>query len=242
MDGNVIALPAKEAMASPFRHSRSPKGDLARHRLTPSGRAMIRRLLLLGLLMGVSLPAEAQEYLVNGDFHNGAAAWNGDTSVDSAGNGIAISLNPNQATRVYQTFTPATEFATCTLTCTPSADCEFTGAGVVAKIARELDSGPSLANPANRSTFKNVAIVIVPSNGGVFSSVVQKIDPASPVSQTVRCLTFATPQVESTFYIAFPPGKGSITLNEVSLTRAEAPHAPPVAQADDAANVLASQT
>ena len=223
----------------------------------------------LGVLFLASLLRIHADIIANGDFSQGSNGWGGDASEtglgttpfnDTHASGITVHLRSDLATRLFQSVETHDSDLTLTLTCTPSADCKFTGTGTVAKIATDLEPEVqtiSTQNPVTHvwqtranlnykdyiSTFNNADLIIVDRDANEVHPYSLRIDPSSPREQTVRLNFGLQTNKDYKLYLAFPPGEGSITLHRASVAKSEARvfHMPSFPQPNPADNLLTDQ-
>jgi len=196
---------------------------------------------LLVFFLSLPLQIAPGDILVNGDFSDGTAHWKGDgknsgatdhvvmraegTDVAPGLDGMTIPLKPGTWTKIYQVFHTHEKSLTFDLTYKVSPEVSFKQEAVT-------DVNSTLENVTNISVkddpTTNGAISEIPPGNGVLIIV----DPAGqkltyvflPIklgSEESQTITGSIPNLvahdEKVLYLAFPPGKGDITIVNVAL-------------------------
>lgn len=183
---------------------------------------MKRLLPLLFALAAAILPVRA-DILANGDFQNGSAHWDGDRKTDTDSPSLTITLKHDTWTKVYQKFHSADSALKVHVAYQFSADCTFlpqngdAGFFVTDGVIRDI-TGERLANvmsdPLPIGGF--ISVVFDPTKPLVFTSLLHGNLSSDP-QEAGGFFYDLNPHEEKIFYIAFPPGKGTVTLTHVSL-------------------------
>jgi hypothetical protein len=183
-----------------------------------SNHSLLKKLLLAFILTATSLTLRA-DILVNGDFSNGRASWAGDAAPESSSS-LIINLDEKHWTKVSQTFNTHENELNFSVTFQLSPGGEFSKGkskinGEVSHIiGRKLKKGHPLTLPKNSWVLiladyakELVTTVAIPSKSGVTD--------AQTVTGTIPRLEA---HEEKTLFLAFPPGHGTVTLSNISLT------------------------
>jgi len=187
---------------------------------------LMKPLLLLLLLAVWVTPANANDILANGNFSDGSAHWQGDRATDSDSPDLVIPLKHDTWTKIYQVFHSSDSALKVHVTYTLSADCTFLPQNGTAGFA--LTDG--VLKDITGLHVPNVGTTLIPV-GGFLSVIVDLSKPlvfssilggkVSTDSQTASGFFYdLNPHEEKTFYLAFPPGTGTVTLTNVSLVSA----------------------
>jgi hypothetical protein len=162
----------------------------------------------------------ADNLLSNGDFTDGINHWQGDGS-QSTFAGLVVRLKPDAWTKVYQDAVLPGAQATLKIAYTLSSDATFSSA------LQGVQQGPDLSKLLGFSVGSGV-VSIHPNSWLIF--LVEDVQHfTSYVNVTPR---FGTDQLQTTggtipnlkgqsgktLYLAFPPGQGTVILQNVSLS------------------------
>lgn len=175
-------------------------------------------------LVGFLLQLKADDALQNGDFSDQLTHWSGDiedmSQVDPGSNtkGMVIKLDPDEWKKAIQEFTPQGSNYTLTITYKVSDDFHLTDdkkayRGVPAKLGFNLWKGFRIPDQDWMVMFWESQS----GNAGVYF-------PVSLVEYTSGTATFQTnilnmtPKTDQSIMLAFPPGHGSVTILNVSMT------------------------
>lgn len=192
--------------------------------------------LLIATCLALSfLPLHADEWLQNGDFSDGLTHWYGDgqlaselaknddplaSSTAAAPQGVVVQLKPNRWSKLSQEFTTDTLKMSLTIKYTPSADCVFSDkADYYHNIFDSLGMG---AYSPRSVPIGSWAVVMTDLGTGWCYYFSHPFDKAASGSQTFQANASAAndnmkPALHKTVTLAFPPGKGSVTVTYVSL-------------------------
>jgi hypothetical protein len=190
------------------------------------------KLLLLGLLVFASSISLRADILANSGFADGRAHWKGDAkdvNTDNLGAGsqvgVTITLKKDKWTKIYQMFTTHEKKVQYSISFTLSSDYH------VEHDSSEGSSsimGPSAGlqdidgmYPLYLSTYSTSWVLIVQQFGSGGSSFIYlRPDTKNADSQTLtgKIRGFTDSTDEKILVLAFPPGEGSITLTNVSLS------------------------
>ena len=184
----------------------------------------------VALLFLVFAVAARADILVNSTFADGSAHWKGDgkeidTDDISAGNqpGMTVTLQKEKWTKIYQTFSTHERKVSYKITFTLSPDYLTDkgagGSGDVSGLSPVLDD------------IEGMYPLELPANGGCWTLIVEDFgigssaylyprpDTSKTVSQTLTGhLQGLNSDNEKIIILAFPPGEGTITFTNVSLT------------------------
>lgn len=175
------------------------------------------------LLTAWSGAARANDILANGDFSNGSAHWQGDRTTDTDSAHLVITLKHDTWTKIYQVFHSSDSALKVHVSYSLSEDCTFLPQNGMAGFY--LTDG--VLKDITGLRIANVGATLIPIGG--FLSVI--VDPSKPLifssimggkadaeAQTASGFFYdLNPHEEKTFYVAFPPGKGTVTLTGVLL-------------------------
>jgi hypothetical protein len=193
----------------------------------------MKKLLLLVFLASGGLAMADQNVLKNGDFSGGINHWEGDcrtingTTFDSSTlnaptTGVIVKLRGSDWTKVTQDFDGKMGKYLLTVTYTVSPDLKFSprpdnylGVPALLGLARLM---PFDANVGQW------AMVVTDLGADRYSywKITPKIDPSA--TQSIKCNVHIDSDATSskTFCLGFPPGKGYMTLQSISLVPADA--------------------
>jgi len=189
----------------------------------------MRTLAAAVILLMLAVPLRA-DILANSNFADGRAHWKGDgkeidTDDISAGNqpGITVTLQKDKWTKIYQVFSTQEKKVSYNITFTLSNDYRVDkGAGGSGDV-----SGPS----AGLDDIEGMYPLYAYAMGGAWTLIVEDFgaggsaflhprpNPDKTVSQTLTGhLQGFDSSTEKILILAFPPGEGTITFTNVSLT------------------------
>jgi hypothetical protein len=184
------------------------------------------KLMIILMIAASSLTLRA-DILANGDFSDGTAHWKGDATPGdpaSAGlmmsPGVVIELNDSKWTKISQEFDTQENELSFSITYQTSSDCAFSTAK--SKMSRDISQIIGLqlkkGNPMVLPQDSWMVILVDYAKNLVTYFAVKPVLGA-PGLQTV---TGTIPRLEAhedkTLYLAFPPGQGSVTLTNISLS------------------------
>ncbi len=189
------------------------------------------KLLLLGVLVLVSSISLRADILANSAFTDGRAHWKGDAkdiNTDNLGAGsqvgITVTLKKDKWTKIYQTFTTREKRVQYSISFTLSSDYHVEhdsaeGSSSIMGPSAGLDDIEGMY-PLYLSTYSTSWVLIVQQFGSGGSSFIYlRPDPKNVDSQTLTGkIRGLTDDDEKIIVLAFPPGEGSITLTNVSLS------------------------
>jgi hypothetical protein len=187
----------------------------------------IVKLLLLVLVLAVGMArASATDILANGDFANGSAHWDGDRVTDTDATNLVITLKHDTWTKISQVFHSADSALKVHVSYTLSEDCTFlpqngmAGFSLTDGVIKDI-TGQQIANigmsPIPMGGFLSVIVDL--TKPLVFSSILG--GKVNTDTQTASGFFYdLNPNEEKTFYLAFPPGKGTVTLTGIVLESA----------------------
>lgn len=202
---------------------------------------MQKLLLLVGFLFLATSSLRAG-ILANGDFSDGIAHWKGDCRVgDSGGSlpaysdrgGIIFPL-ANKWTKIYQTFDTRETGLKVTIhysttpdyktgqasTGTPGAISFPINMGITSILSDitklRFQDGPG-GGAASHLTPDDWLVVLVDSASNIVKYVIIKPTPGKDEQTIVATLPDIVAHEDKTFYLAFPPGAGSVNIISISL-------------------------
>jgi hypothetical protein len=186
----------------------------------------MRPLYLVGLLFAACVGAVHADILVNSDFTEGSAHWQGDRTTDTDASTLTITLKADTWTKIYQDFHSADGALKLHVSYSLSPDCTFLPqngmAGFFVSSQVLLDITGSRVNQANAIPIPIggfLGVVVDPSKPLTFTSIMN--GKVSTDSQNSEGFFYdLTPHGDKMFYLAFPPGKGTVTLTHVGLEAA----------------------
>ncbi|HEX4141647.1 MAG TPA: hypothetical protein VHY09_14965, partial [Candidatus Methylacidiphilales bacterium] len=174
--------------------------------------------------------------LVNSNFSDGRAHWKGDVQdpdtndlatlgEPGAGGGGVVKLIKDKWTKMYQVFVPPDKKLYYTITFQLSSDY---------KLVNQNNSDTSVADFGDVDAIgfqwtlaEQYWSLITSGNWMTSTKMLQPSLSKKGQKQTLTGnLTDLTPQVETAFLIAFPPGEGSVTFYTASLSKDD-PNAQP---------------
>jgi hypothetical protein len=191
--------------------------------------------------------------LANGDFAEGKAHWKGDgkdaggtdmtdisASMNSQGSvkGMVVELKPGwtSVSQVFNTHETTLNFS-MTYTTSPDFMIQPSGGafgGMKAVLERlvgfPLDMGGTPGGPPQHGSFQaqsGSALIVIadPSQNLVISSYA-KLTSGNGAQTTGTTIDHLMAHEEKTLYVAFPPGKGTITFTTISLAKPDSGAAP----------------
>ena len=208
--------------------------------------------LVAALLLLNSLVFLHADILANGDFSDGKAHWKGDakstsdkdaydmSTVDNptAPNGIIVNLLKGTWAKVFQTFNTHEDSFNYSITFKTSAD--------YAPVARSNGMGMGMppgipGAPGQRNEFlstilggdysgnlnpprgNDFLLLIIDMTSSTFSSAVIHTTGSTDQQTVTGVMNHVPAHDEKNIYLIFSPGKGSVTLLNVSLTPVESP-------------------
>jgi len=186
--------------------------------------------LIVLLLVTCAVPLEAADILVNSNFAEGRAHWLGDaqdlddssqadlTTGNSSSSGVVINLKTDKWTKICQAFDVRDELLYYSITFKLSADYK------IASPSDNLSSRPDFSDIPGMGSSGALqeslwAFFIRGADGnptGYGNSL--HVDASKPSPQTVTGETPVPAVGRAYFLVAFPPGEGSITLLNISLS------------------------
>ena len=185
--------------------------------------------ILLLLLLLLPLRAD-QDILVNSSFTGGHGHWEGDAkdvdtgdiSSDTPPPGAVIHLKKDKWTKIYQLFTVRDKKLYYTVSFKLSDDFKFSDNGYS---RADLGDTPGMFF---QESFSENAFTMMIQGGDNFREI-QLTPDSSKLGQSQTLSGRINPDnvgVQSSFIIIFPPGEGTVTLTQVSLTNVD-PNAQP---------------
>ena len=183
----------------------------------------MRPLYLAGFLFAAGLGAIHADILVNGDFTEGSAHWQGDRTTNTDAASLTITLKADTWTKVYQHFHSADAALKLHVSYVLSQDCTFlpqngmAGFYVTNQVVMDI-TGVHIAmmnaTPIPMGGF--LGVVVDPSKPLVFTAIMN--GKVSADDQTSEGFFYdLNPHADKMFYLAFPPGNGTVTLTHVAL-------------------------
>jgi hypothetical protein len=183
----------------------------------------MRPFYLVGVLFAACAGAVHADILANGDFTEGSAHWQGDRTTDTDASSLSIVLKGDRWTKIYQDFHSADASLKVHVTYSLSPDCTFlpqngmAGFALTNGVIRDV-TGLQLSNvgalPIAMGGY--ISVVVDPSKPLVFTSILSgKV--TSDFQTSEGFFYDLNPHAEKMFYLAFPPGNGTVTLTHVSL-------------------------
>lgn len=177
--------------------------------------------ILLGIFLLFPLfPLHADNLLSNGDFTDGINHWQGD-GVQGSFAGLIVKLQPAAWTKVYQDTVLHGTQATLNIAYTLSADAAFSS------VLQGMQQGPDLSKllgfpvgPESVSIHPRSWLIFLVEDGQNFTSYVN-VAPQFGTSQlqtTGGTIPNLKGQPGKTLYLVFPPGEGTVILQNVSLS------------------------
>jgi hypothetical protein len=199
----------------------------------------MKGLLLFVLLASSTLLARA-DILANGDFADGPAHWKGDAKEISsddltAGNqpGVVVTLKKDAWTKIYQTFSTHEKEVQYSITFKLSSDYQ------VDQTPYDPSSGSVSGPSPGLDDIEGVYPLYAYAYNGAWTLVVQEFgasgwnyihprpDPRKTDAQTLTgTIRRLTDHAEKILILAFPPGKGTVTLTNIALTSTTAAPSP----------------
>jgi hypothetical protein len=199
----------------------------------------MKTVLIALVVLACALPLRA-DILANGDFTDGPAHWKGDakeiTSDDlTAGNqpGVVVTLKKDAWTKIYQTFSTHEKEVQYSITFKLSSDYQVDqspydpSSGSVSGPSPGLDDIEGVY-PLYAYTYNGVWTLVVREFGGTgWNYIHPRPDPKKTDSQTLTgSIRRLTDHAEKILILAFPPGKGTVTLTNITLTSTNAQPSP----------------
>jgi hypothetical protein len=193
--------------------------------------------LLALMVLACVLPLQA-DILVNGNFADGHAHWKGDAedinadgpdaipdlskSDSSAPSGVVIKLKKDKWTKIYQTFNVHDTKLYYSVTFKLSPDYKIASGRGEASYSKPDFTDVPIGWFSYWSMPESYWSLIVTTSGEGSDSETSKYlrpDPKKPSPQTITGkLNDLQNGAEALFLIVFPPGEGSITLTNISLS------------------------
>lgn len=185
------------------------------------------------VLACVIIPLRA-DILVNGNFADGKAHWRGDAqpldqsdlSNPTTSAGVTITLKKDKWTKIYQVFTTKEKKLQYSITFKLSSDYGLDQSYDNSSTGGFVPRSPGLDDiegiyPLSLYWWKN-SWILVPYELGSYSEIYLKPDVQKPDTQTLTGTIHGfVGDTEKILLIAFPPGEGTITLQNISLTSSE---------------------
>jgi hypothetical protein len=191
----------------------------------------MKAIALLGLLVFAGTISLRADILVNGNFADGHAHWKGDAkdpdtttpdlSNPNSQGGVTITLKKEKWTKIYQSFTTREKKLHYSITFTLSSDYQ---------IDHNQPENTGFARPAGLDDIEGVPYCYA-SNSGSWACIVAeglgtssfpiRPDTTKTASQTLSGFIHGaegSDSEEMVLIFAFPPGEGSITITDISLT------------------------
>lgn len=186
----------------------------------------MKTVLLALVLAGAGLLARGNDILANGNLADGSAHWDGDRKTDTNSVGLTVTLKHDTWTKIYQVFHSADSALKLHVTYDLSDDCTFlpengtAGFFLTDGVVKDI-TGLRVANigstPIPVGGF--LSVIVDPTKPLVFTSIMG--GKLGTDAQTAAGFFYdLNPHEEKTFYIAFPPGKGTVTLTGITLESA----------------------
>jgi len=230
------------AMGAGVRNlGRAAKPDI---HMKPSSTRTAFAFLLLGFCVLLPGLATAQDNLLtNGDFRNGTQSWEGDFA-DSSGDdsnplaapsdsssGQVIALHDMRAVRVFQPFDAGlSSYLHLLVKFAYSSDSASNGDGKIIDVVRGFGESPNAyaSRYEDARSFSTPVAVVANSAHQQISSYILSTDKDGK-SQDYDVQIYVQPHWQYRLYIAFPPGRGSVTLTSVLLSTTAPPPPEPTA-------------
>jgi len=152
---------------------------------------------------------------------------------------VTVKLKPRTVARVSTTFRATASPLRFTIVCTPSSRCEYSGSPpftTVGDIIRPSTTDNSEATPFTAASAPPVSVsseqfskipivgamtlILVDQKTNEISALELSIKGAVPQTQTDSFPVSVTPNDDYTLFLAFPTGRGILTLNHVFLVKA----------------------
>jgi hypothetical protein len=149
---------------------------------------------------------------------------------------VTVQLRKTTVARIHETFHAPAGSLRFTITCTPSAYCEYSGSppfttvgDIVQQASTDNPIKAALAPPASPETdsyatnpiLGAISLILIDRQNGKVEARELGIQAAPATTQTDTFPLPVTPNDDYTLLLAFPTGHGSFTLNHVFLTKAE---------------------
>jgi len=207
------------------------------------------KVLLLALSLSLAVTVlRADTILVNGDFSQGKAHWKGDAkdaasgdmtdistsmSDQGASSGMMVQLKPNDWTYVSQDFNTRETTLVFSMAYKTSSDFSLAngngGDGSIGGIEAILER--LVGFPLQRkdiSIHKGAALVVVsdPSQNLVIYAA-SKLSSGADQQKSAVKIDGLMAHEDKTFFLAFPPGQGTITFQNIALTKPDAANPAP---------------
>ncbi len=189
------------------------------------------RFILAVLLSWLAFAAARADILVNGSFADGRAHWRGDAQdvdavnlggMSSQSAGIVVKLKSDKWTKIYQTFNNRAPRLFFTVTAKVSDDYKLRGQDTSTPDFGDLPTD-YMPWPMMESSWN----LFVSGSGFFMTTKTLRPDARKAGPQTMTGMITDLKNVdEAVFAIFFPPGEGSITLLNVSLSATD-PNAAP---------------
>jgi len=194
----------------------------------------MRTLLFAVLVLALILPLRA-DILANGNFADGRAHWKGDAKDIDTGDdlsnpspqgGVTITLQKDKWTKIYQTFDTQEKNVQYSITFTLSSDYQVQenssneGSGSMqGSVTPGLDDVEGMPYIYGYSLGGSWMLVVREFGSYGSSYLHPRPDPKKTDSQTLTGeISGLTASAEKIILLAFPPGVGTITLTNISLT------------------------
>jgi len=178
--------------------------------------------LVTALFLAAALSsAKAHDILANGDFSDGKTHWQGDGEAPDTGGRLVITLNPDRWTAVRQTFSANSKEAKLKITYTLSDDCSLMNSDMGPPLtAHALEKATGLDNNISDVTmYHSYAWMVLLVSGGslMYESPVSLGNGESNPHTYTTTISEWAPFNNDALCLAFPPGKGSVTITSVSI-------------------------
>jgi len=186
------------------------------------------------LLLCLFLPLRAdQDILINSNFSDGHSHWEGDAKDVDTGDltsdtqpaGAVIHLKKDKWTKIYQLFTVRDKKLYYTVTFQLSNDFKIAPPSEGDYSRADLGDVPGLMYRAQLSESIFTLMIRGGDNFAEASLIPDKSKLGKSQTLTGRVNPYAI-DVESVFLIVFPPGQGTVTLTQASLSNTD-PNAQP---------------
>jgi hypothetical protein len=186
----------------------------------------MRPLYLAGLLFAACAGAVHADILANGDFTQGSAHWQGDRATNTDASTLTITLKPDTWTKIYQDFHSADAALKLHVSYELSPDCTFLPQNGMAQffVSNQVVLDITGARVAMVNTIPIpvggfLGVVSDPSKPLIFTAIMRG-RVTGEIQDSEGFFYDLNPHAEKKFYLAFPPGNGTVTLTHIGLEAA----------------------
>lgn len=182
------------------------------------------RLLFFALSVVPAPAGSAENILLNGNFNVGKIHWLGDGMVTPAGGSVFLRLDRERWTILSQQITAGASTLELKVLYTLSPFCSL----AKRPVAKPLTSGQLKTATGLTSSIPGLSpgtdgawLVLLLKNGRIIRQVAVPVNPDddNPRTLSTTLLDGAQPVADEYLCLAFPPGKGTVTISNLQLLR-----------------------